>query len=328
MRKFIATVLLLLMVFSLSGCSNQNAEDNGKIKVVCTIFPQYDFVRQIAGDKVDLKMLLPFGMESHDYNLESMSIADVRAVAEADLVIYTGGEGDKRWIETLKETVDNDALWLSLTETTELLPVVISSSMEDHHHHDENCDHDHEQQHEHSTEYDEHVWTSPKRVMSIVDVITQKLCEKDIENAEYYKQNAADYKVELSLLDKSLSEATFGKSQTLIFADRFSFRYLCADYGLSFDAAFSGCSSTTDPSVAQINSLCVSAVESNAKVIFYMENSNTLYAEGIAERVGASTKLLHSCHNVSAKEFDLGATYISIMESNVKTIKEALNESN
>ncbi len=328
MKKFIAIALVLLLVFSFSGCLNENAEGDGKLKVVCTIFPQYDFVREIAGDKVDLKMLLPFGMESHDYTLESMSIADIKAVAEADLVIYTGGEGDKRWIETLKETVETDALWLSLTETTELLPVAISSSMQDHHHHDETCDHDHEELHEHSAEYDEHVWTSPKRAVSIVDAITQKLCELDSVNAEIYKINAKAYKDELMILDEQLIKATENKKQVLIFADRFSFRYLCHDYGLSFDAAFSGCSSTTDPTVAQINSLCVSATTSGAKVIFYMENSNLLYAEGIAERVGATAELLHSCHNVSSREFSNGATYLSLMRNNVQSITEALNESN
>lgn len=328
MKKLIALALAFLLVFSFSGCSINESESEEKIKVVCTIFPQYDFVRQIAGDKVELKMLLPFGMESHDYNLESMSIADIRAVAEADLVIYTGGEGDKRWIETLRETVDNDALWLSLVETTELLPVAISSSMEDHHHHDENCDHDHESVHEHSAEYDEHVWTSPKRVLNIVDVITEKLCELDVSNSESYKENAENYKNELNILSEELIKATENKELTLVFADRFSFRYLCHDYGFSFDAAFSGCSSTTDPSVAQINSLCVSAAKSNVKTVFYMENSNTLYAKGIAERVGAATKLLHSCHNVSSKEFSGGATYLSLMKNNVQSITEALNESN
>ena len=327
MKRIIALALVLLLIFSFSGCSKKETANEGKIKVVCTIFPQYDFVRQIAGDRVDLKMLLPFGMESHDYNLESMSIADIKSVAESDLVIYTGGEGDKRWIETLKNTVDNNALWMSLVETTELLPVVISSSMEDHHHHDENCEHDHENIHEHSAEYDEHVWTSPKRVLEIVDAITEKLCELDSVNAENYKQNAEKYKFELNLLSEELTKATENKQVTLVFADRFSFRYLCHDYGFSFDAAFSGCSSTTDPSVAQINSLCISASKSNVKTVFYMENSNTLYAEGIAERVGATTKLLHSCHNVSSKDFSNGVTYLSLMKNNVQSITEALNES-
>ncbi len=327
MKRIIALTLVLLLAFSLCGCSKKETLDEEKLKVVCTIFPQYDFVRQIAGDRVELKMLLPFGMESHDYNLESMSIADIKSVAEADLVIYTGGEGDKRWIETLKKTVDNNALWLSLVETTELLPVVISSSMEDHHHHDENCDHDHENVHEHSAEYDEHVWTSPKRALKIVDAITEKLCELDNVNAQSYKANAENYKNELNSLSEELTKATENKQVTLVFADRFSFRYLCHDYGFSFDAAFSGCSSTTDPSVAQINSLCISASKSNVKTVFYMENSNTLYAEGIAERVGATTKLLHSCHNVSSKEFLNGATYLSLMKNNVQSITEALNES-
>ena len=165
-------------------------------------------------------------------------------------------------------------------------------------------------------------------MLSIVEVITETLCELDSPNAEDYKANAESYKDELNDLDAELTRATENKRGTLIFADRFSFRYLCHDYGLSFDAAFSGCSSTTDPSVAQINSLCVSATDSNAKVIFFMENSNQLYADGIAKRVNATTKLLHSCHNVSSREFSDGAAYLSLMKNNVECITEALNESN
>ncbi len=319
MKKIVLILFcVLLAVTNLSGCINQTADD-GKLNVVCTIFPQYDFVRQIAGDKVNLKMLVPLGVESHDFKLENMSVLDIKTVAEADIVIYVGGEGDADWINELKNNVKNDALWLPVLSATDLLPTLLSDSMEHHHEHGTEC---HEQE-EHLEEYDEHVWTSPKRAADIVKVITEKLVLLDKDNKETYEANCTDYLQKLGELDSLLAGIPNGNRKRLIFADRFPFRYLCEDYGFSFDAAFSGCSAETDPSVAQINSLCVSATENKSTVIFYLENSNTLYAESIAKKVGAKALLLHSCHNVSNKEFNNSATYVSLMKNNIQNITEA-----
>ncbi len=318
MKKILIIILCVVLCCSaFSGCGIKN-DTNEKLNVVCTVFPQYDFVRQIAGDKVNLKMLVPLGTESHDYKLENMSVDDIRAVHDADLIIYVGGEGDTDWVSRLQETVQNNALWLPLTQMTDVLPELSTENMQHNHAH-----HEHTEDHVHGESFDEHVWTSPKRVKDIVLNITQKLCVLDPQNAKIYEKNCNNYIEELNTVDQELEEAC-KQSGCLIFADRFPFRYLCADYGLSFDAAFSGCSTVTDPSVAQINALCLSAKEHNTKVIFHLENSNEIFALGIAERVGAEALLLHSCHNVNLKEFSDGVTYISIMKNNIENISKAL----
>lgn len=316
MKKLTAIIItLIIILLPVSGCGVRKNSDD-RLKVVCTIFPQYDFVRNIAGDLVDLKMLVPFGMESHDFTLENMSVADVAMVGAADLFIYVGGESDSQWVDKLKNTVAGETEWLAIIDTVDTVNESLSDSMLRAHEHDGDA------------EADEHVWASPKKAIEISDAITNELCYLDPHNAETYKENFADYKGKLQELDKRLYNVTRGSvNKTLIFADRFPFRYLAADYGLSYDAAFPGCSSATDPSVAQITSLCESAVATGAKAIFYMENSNPQYARQIAERVGAKTYLLHSCHTVTKAQYEAGASYISLMEGNINSISEAFYES-
>ncbi len=315
MKRFFAVILIgLVIVLSFAGCSGEQVDDN-RLNVVCTIFPQYDFVREIAGDNVNLKMLLPYGIESHDFDLENLSVADITAVGKSDLFIYVGGESDRDWVAELKSTVKSGTYWLALTDTVETLNEELAGSMQ------RDKDHDHEE----TLDPDEHMWTSPKRASRIVNAIMEKLCELDGDNAEIYKERGKRYIEKINALDKKMVKVTeSAKTKTLIFADRFPFRYLMADYGLSYDAAFPGCSSATDPSVAQITSLTESAVNANAKVIFYMENSNPQYAKFIAEKVGVKTSMLHSCHTVTKEQYEEGATYLSIMSDNIIKISEAL----
>ncbi len=322
MKRIVCLILSLLLVLAmLSGCGDTSV-DESKLSVVCTVFPQYDFVRNISGDKADIKMLVPLGTESHDFQLENLTVAELKTVATADLVVYVGGESDLDWITELKSTVKGNASWMAMSDTVETLEEISSDSME--HIHDHGHGHDEQHVHEH-TAYDEHVWTSPKRVVMIVKALTDELCRLDPENGEFYKANSENYIEELNLLDSDLSEVCQNADKSkLIFGDRFPFRYLCTDYGLEFDAAFSGCSSGVDPSVAQMTSLTKSALEANAKVIFYMENSDPTFAESIAKTVGGRAELLHSCHTFSKAELNAGMTYVSVMRENILKISEAL----
>lgn len=325
MKKIISLLLpSLLLLTVLCGCDSKDS-DGERLQIVCTVFPQYDFVRSIAGDKADVRMLVPLGTESHDFQFENLTVADLRSVASADMVISVGGESDSQWISRLRSTVKSDGIiWLEILEMTEPIEEESAESMEHEHGHGHEHDHGSEQEHFHGEELDEHVWTSPKRAIEIVSAITEALCELDPENGQIYRVNAEKYIEELRLLDGKMTEAAkLGEGKMLIFGDRFPFGYLCADYGLSFDAAFPGCSASADPTVAQITSLTKNAKKFGVNTVFYMENSNPVFAKKIAESVSGTAELLHSCHTLSREELDSGDNYIKIMSRNIEKIAEA-----
>ena len=313
MKKLVCYALCFFLLLTFfAGCGSKASRNKEKLSVVCTVFPQYDFVRQIAGDKVKLTMLVPLGVESHDYRLENMTVADLKTVKECDIFIYLGGESDSHWIKELKASVGkSDIEWIAMTDTVGSLEIIK-------HNHDGHEDGYH-------TTFDEHIWTSPKKAVESAGYICEKLCLKDAVNREAYKNNYNDFANELMSLDRDLTDAvTKATTDTLIFADRFPFRYLCSDYDLKFFAAFDGCSTAVDPSVAQIAEVIEAAEEADTKTVFYMENSDSVYAEQIAQKVGARSLMLHSCHTVTRHELQGGVTYLKLMKENIEKIMEAL----
>lgn len=311
MKRMLCISLVILSLLGLTCCASKNKGEE-KISVVCTIFPQYDVVRQIAGEKVDLKMLLPYGMESHDYRLENLSARDMQMIINADVFIYVGGESDTTWVEQIKDMVgEKNVRWLSLLEMTDAL-------LRDGLHHEHSYDHTNDH-----GEVDEHVWTSPSRMLEITDVICEMLVEVDPKNCDAYLSSAEEYKKELRILDEGFKNLNGMNGETLVFADRFPFRYLFNDYHLEYVAAFDGCGTAVDPSALQISKICEIAKSENSKAVYYIENSNISYAKTVADTVGAEYKMLHSCHNVTRREFLEGVTYVSLMQKNLNILMEA-----
>ena len=194
---------------------------------------------------------------------------------------------------------------------------------EDSHDHDEDS-HDHED--ESHGEQDEHVWTSPKNAMRIVQKLCDALCRLDPENADDYQANTASYLASLTSLDEEFSDVTANASRhTIVFGDRFPFRYFADAYGLDYYAAFPGCSSESEASAKTLSFLIDKINEEQIPVVFHTELSNEKMTDCICEATGAKKLLLHSCHNVSKDDFENGATYLSLMEQNVAALKEALN---
>ncbi len=310
MKRVVSLIVSILLGLTLfSGCGAQNKQE--KLKVVCTIFPQYDIVRQIAGDSVELVQLLPYGMESHDFNLENLSAKDLETVSEADIFISVGGESDSEWVNKLRQKVGREeTLWLELCDMTETLCI----------------EHDHEgHSHEHShQDIDEHIWTSPQRMMDVSSVIYEKLKIADPEISDVCDKGFAEFMKDLKDLDAEFKDLGKLAHKTAVFADRFSFRYMFHDYNFSYSAAFEGCSTTVDPSAKKISELTMTAIENRSAVILYMENSNTKYATKIAESVGVKVGMLHSCHNISKKQAKQGVSYVSLMKNNLKVLKEAV----
>lgn len=309
MRKFIALFLALIMVFSLCACTNsENNADGGKVKIVATIFPQYDFARQIAGDLADITMLLSPGEETHTYD---PSPADIITIQNADIFIYGGGESDT-WLEGVLDSIDTSKMTLiSLMDVCELLET----------------EEEHEHEHEHDEmPYDEHVWTSPINAMKIVEAIANALCAVDPDDAAAFRTNRDAYLDKLTALDLKFHEVIDSAPRsTLIFGDRFPLLYFAEEYGLDYCAAFPGCASNTEPSAATVAELIETVKSENIPIVFKIELSNGQVADSIAEASGARVETFYTCHTVSKDDFENGETYLSLMEKNIPLVKEALH---
>lgn len=313
--KFIRHLLAFLCCAALlcPPCAAPALASEETLSVVCTIFPVYDFARQLAGDTAQVRLLLPPGSESHSYEPSPRDIIDIQ---EADLFLYAGGESDN-WVDGILASMGDDApRAFRLTDCVTLLAEETSASMEA-----EERDHGEE-----AAEMDEHVWTSPKNAMLIVAQLCDTLCEIAPQNAQVYEEALSAYLTELEALDAAFEETVAnGKRDLIVFGDRFPFRYFAHDYHLRYDAAFPGCSEDSEPSVRTVISLVETVRAEEVPVIFYIEFSSRKTADVLAEETGAKELLFHSCHNVSAEELEDGATYLSLMWNNVAALKEALN---
>ena len=328
--------LLLVLCMIIGGCvrpknagSEKNSvsttEDSETLRIVTTIFPQYDFVRQIAGENVSLQMLLKPGEETHSYEPTPQ---DIIAIQKADLFIYVGGENDS-WVEDILESPEmRQVNTLRLVDCVETLEEEHVEGMQE-----ERGGHDHEEEEEHSSHeseehdhmMDEHVWNSPKNAARIVNEITAQLCSLDESHAAEYEENAKTYTEQLLELDEQFRQVVNqADSHTLLFGDRFPFRYFVDEYELQYYAAFPGCASDTEPSAATMAFLINKVREEKISVILKMELSNENIAYAIAEATGAEVNVFYSCHNLTAEEYEAGETYLSLMQKNVETLKEAL----
>jgi len=312
--SFMSLVMLLSFICAGAvGCSNDNQSDDKKIKIVSTIFPGYDFARAVCQDLADVKMLLPTGGESHSYEPTAKDIIEIQ---NCDLFIYVGGQSDS-WIEEILSAQTLKGKCLKMIEVVEVFEEEIVPGMqEDHHEHHE----DHEENHQEN--YDEHVWTSPKNAVRITEAICELICREYPEHEQELVSNCQSYVSELKNIDSDLSE--FFKTvenKTLIFGDRFPMRYFTEEYGLEYYAAFPGCAAETEPSAATISFLIDTVKNSSANVVYYIEFSNHLIADSIADAAKVDTAELSSCHNVTKKQFDEGITYIDLMRQNLQTLK-------
>lgn len=316
MKKIFCIILTAAIFLTvLSGCGNETISDKSsqKLSIVTTIFPQYDFARQIAGDKADVKMLLAPAQESHGFE---PTPKDIISVHDCDLFIYTGGESEK-WAQDILDSSGKQIRTVSLMDCVLLFEEEEISGMDEHSlHADEKSD---------ETEYDEHVWTSPKNAEAIVQKITEALCEIDPQNADYFKKNSDDYTNKLDDLDEKFKQTVKnGKRKTVVFGDRFPLLYFVKQYGLDYYAAFPGCSEQTEASSATIAFLIDKVKDEKIPVVFKIELSNDNIAKAVAEPTNAKVMTFYSCHNISREDFDNGETYLSLMTKNIDALKSAL----
>jgi len=316
---------------------------NKKFSVVCTIFPEYDWIRQLVGDKKDnyeITYLLDKGVDLHSYQ---PTAEDIAKIANCDLFVYVGGESDGWVNDALKESKNDKMQVVNLLETLgkNVKPEEVVEGMqeEDEHDHDhddkdhddkdhdhEDADHDHD--HEEETEYDEHVWLSLRNATVLVNTLAEKLQIIDPENKDYYATTAADYTAKLGDLDsRYLATIKKAKVKTVLFGDRFPFRYLVDDYGLKYYAAFVGCSAETEASFETVAFLAKKTDDLKLKSVLVIENSDQKIAKKIVETTKDKSQnivVLNSMQSITNEDIANGATYLSIMESNLKALASAL----
>ena len=312
-RIFPALCALLL----LTACGpDLPPEDSERPQIVAAVFPAYDFARSAAGELADVTLLLPPGAESHSYE---PTPADILRVQRCDLFIYLGGESDA-WVDTILSAIEPRGDVLRMMDCVDLLEEETVEGMQGGH------GHDHEEGHDHLGEVlsmDEHVWTAPRNAAAVTRIIGQRLALLDPENGEAYAAGAEAYALELEELDRDFT-AFFDTlpDRTIVFGDRFPLLYFAEAYDLDYYAAFPGCGAQTEPSAATVAFLTKKVREEGLPAVWYIEFSNHLVADGIAEAAGVETAQFHTCHNVSRADLEAGATYLSLMRANLEVLRE------
>ena len=319
MKKIIAILMACLFVLSFTTAF---AESEKTLSIVCTTFPQYDWVRQILGDRVndvDLTLLLDNGIDLHNYQ---PTAGDIIRIARCDLFIYTGGESDG-WVDDVLATAQNPRMKIvNLLASVEAKEEETVEGMQEE-------DHDHDEHAHDEIEYDEHVWLSLRNAETLIETIANTLCELDAANAPAYQENAANYIAQLSELDNQYKDVVAnGQRTTILFADRFPFRYLADDYGLTYYAAFAGCSAETEACFETIAFLAQKVDELQLPAVLTIEGANHAIAETVVASTQAKNQVIltmNSIQSVTAKDAQNGESYLGIMADNLNVLKEALN---
>lgn len=333
MKKITVLLLALFMlVAALAGCGKQNdTNQTDKLSIVTTIFPEYDWVREILGDKADnaeITMLLDNGVDLHSYQ---PTADDIVKISDCDLFIYVGGESDE-WVEdALRNAANGNMKVINLLEVlgdSVKTEEIVEGMQEEEHEHEDAHAHDDAEEHEHEEEADEHVWLSLKNAKMLVRVISKALQELDPDNKDIYAANADAYVKKLSALDAEYQAAVDAASnKTILFGDRFPFRYLVDDYGLRYYAAFVGCSAETEAGFETISFLAKRVDEWKLPCVLTIEGAQHKIAETVVRNTTAKNQrvlTMDSMQSTTSKDVKNGTTYLSVMEKNLSVLKEAL----
>ena len=312
-KRIIALCVALFMAVTFISCSSASG-DNGRLNIVTTNFALYDFARAVCGEECNVQMLISPGSESHDFEA---TLSDMAIVEKADLFVYIGGESEE-WVDSIFKSMGKTADAIKKIRSMDLVEIYTEESL---HEHD---DHDHDD-HGHGAE-DEHVWTSIPNAITIMEKIADEVVSLDETLADTVYRNLEAYTAELTAVDTELREViNTAERKSIVVCDRFPFRYLTEEYDLEYFAAFSGCSSDTEPTLSTVNFLVEKVKSDSIPVLFIIEFSGGETARAVANETGASILTLHSAHNVTREDFDSGITYADIMRQNLEALKTALN---
>lgn len=295
--------LVFIAVLSLAACSPKG-DESGKIEIIATLFPQYDFARQIGGDKAEVTLLLPAGQEAHLYD---PSPKDMEKIASSDVFIYTG-EMMEGWAADIASSVGGEVKIVDASEGAAFI---------------ENTEDAHAHEHDSVEAYDPHIWLDFDNAKTMCDNIASALIEVSPENKAYFEENLAALKNELDNLDSDFAAVCESSDKTLVFGGRFALGYLTHRYNIKYVSAYASCGAEAEPSVKDIQYLTDFVKDNNIKAVYCEEFSDPKIARLIAGD-GAEVLVLHSAHNTSADERESGATFISIMRRNLENIKKGL----
>ena len=311
MRPFLLALATLALLVS---CSPVHEVDDGRIDIIASSFPAYDAARAIVGEDAKLSMLLPVGSDSHSYE---PSAEDAVRIAEADLFVYNGGEGDS-WIEDLISSLDGVRAFRLVDHVPTLLHESQDGIVE--------AEDEHDHDHGHGDLVDEHVWTSLENEMAIVDSLCAEISSLDPEKGEAYRRRADAYIAQIENLRQAFVRIVAdAQRRTIVVADRFPLIYFAREFGLDWLAAYPGCAAGSEPSVRTVAAMIDFVRDNDIPVVLHMENANTALSSVIADETGARVLQFNSAHSVTKREFDQGMTYVDLMEENLKTLEEALN---
>lgn len=317
MKKTIAIILAALLLLTGVACGADRS-DGGKLKIVCTIFPEYDWVRSITSgvEGVDITLLIDNGVDLHNYQ---PTVKDMAIISTCDMFIYAGGESDKWVDDALAQATNKQMTVIDLLDLLgdKALEEEIAEGMEE------------EAEEEEEECYDEHVWLSLKNAAAICEVITEKLCEKDAENSEKYRENKAAYVSGIDALDAEYENAvSAAASKYILVADRFPFLYMVRDYGIEYSAAFAGCAAETEASFETIAYLAGKIGEKSLSYVIVTESSDKRIAQTVISEsgvTGCGILVMDSIQAVTRAQINSGATYLSLMRTNLETLKSAMD---
>ena len=364
MKKYISVLVAAVMASSIICACGNNAPQNasaagtsaanaaeavsdtsgdGNISIVTTIFPEYDWVKNIVGENpanAEITMLLDNGVDLHSYQ---PTAEDISKIATCDMFVYVGGESDEWVDDALKEATNKNMVVINLLDVLgeDIKEEEVVEGMEHEHEHEEGEEHEHEESEEHEegeeheheheegeVEYDEHVWLSLKNAEKLCGAIKDGMVSVDEANKDVYEKNEADYISKLEALDGEYDKAVkAGSKKTLLFADRFPFRYLVDDYGIEYFAAFVGYSAETEASFETITFLSKKVDELGLSSIMTIENNDHKIAETVKKSTSKKDQnilTMDSMQSTTSKDVEGGVTYLSVMEGNLEVLKEAL----
>lgn len=310
-KKWHLILVCLLAAAGLAGCSGREKEGEKPegLVIVATLFPQYDFAREIVGEYGTVQLLLEPGMESHSFD---PTTADMKEINSADLFLYTGPELET-WVAQIEDSFSKDLKVVNLSES-------LMEQLEEIPHEEE------EEESGHHHDVEPHIWTNPVYAMEMVQQICDAVCSLDPEHADIYRENTKQYLAQLENLDKAFREVVeTGVRREVVHGGRFALYYFAKQYGLTFYAAYDSCEAQMEPSAKTVADLTKKVREEKIPVVFYEELVEPKVARSISEETGAELLLLHSCHNVSKEEFEAGVTYLGLMQKNVENLRIALN---